>query len=331
VIDALGLQFKYFESLDGGALDGLGLEYGYDRSLSEVTLRPESEAPLGLDFALELRGNVAFDASQNPADFLQSGLRFDVFQHRGLLREVAGDRLEWTEEDGQVLQALVLELAALDDDALDDNPKWVAFRDKLRDFLVGELGTEVFWFAAGNVSFESDQKFDERQLAYGASGGVSIRSYDRESGWWKLNLFDWPGRGIRKLLGGKPVAWVEASLWPSIQLGFEAIDPTEDQARFAADPTQKDVYPRIRGEIVHKTFLADLLGQETWLSLGYRYFQEVGASRSIRQADLDDSHWFAAALELENGITLTYATGKLPFDATKDDVFQIGFKLHFPR
>ena len=124
--------------------------------------------------------------------------------------------------------------------------------------------------------------------------------------------------------------WVESSIWPSVQLGFEGIDPKEDSARFAVDPTEKGVYPRLRGEIVHKTFLADLLGQDTWLSVGYRYFQEIGASKLIRQADLDDYHWFAAAIELENGITMTYSTGKLPFDATKEDVFQVGFRLQFP-
>ena len=46
VIDALGLQFKYFDTLDRGALDGLGFEYGYDRALTNVTLRPTCVAAM---------------------------------------------------------------------------------------------------------------------------------------------------------------------------------------------------------------------------------------------------------------------------------------------
>ena len=76
-----------------------------------------------------------------------------------------------------------------------------------------------------------------------------------------------------------------------------------------------------------ETRVARLNGKDLWFVANYRHYSEVSPSAVIRSAQLDRFEYVALGLEFENGLGVTYSTGKLPLDRAADRVFDIGYRL----
>ncbi len=187
---------------------------------------------------------------------------------------------------------------------------------------------QVLWDAAGNFSLESDQSFAKKQLAYGFQLGVLPRAWNPDSPWAKWNILDFPFAAIRYITQTDEDWTPSGQALPSLIAGVDLVNPINDPARFAVDPS-KDAYPRFRAEVAFKTLVGRWDKNDLWLSLSYRRFQEIGPSAVIRNARLDQTDYFAATLELPHGFNVTYSVGRLPFDQNSERVLSLGWKLNF--
>ena len=111
-------------------------------------------------------------------------------------------------------------------------------------------------------------------------------------------------------------------------VGLEQIDPAKNTDRLAVDPAGS-TYGRWRGELTMKTKVARVGANDVWAFGSYRLFREISPSPAIRSAGLDRSEYWAVGLEMENGLGVTYAKGKMPFDRQSEQVFDIGYKFNF--
>lgn len=62
--------------------------------------------------------------------------------------------------------------------------------------------------------------------------------------------------------------------------------------------------------------------------INYRYFREVSADAAIEAAGLDRYKYAAYKLSFANNLFVAYATGKLPFDRTSDQIVRVGFSYN---
>jgi len=113
------------------------------------------------------------------------------------------------------------------------------------------------------------------------------------------------------------------SSFPTLLLGIKRINPDNDQARLSLADSSN--YTRINGEIVFRTPISS----SSYFEANIRYYKELSPSAAIKNAKLDEHIYFTAALTKSDGMFVSYTTGKLPFDAKNDQIYQLGFKYNF--
>jgi hypothetical protein len=330
-IKDFNINFKVFDADAANGNAALGFNYSFERSILGRTINPQSDDPLGLSFAVNAKGNVAFDKTKNPDDFLETGAKFHLFQSIGgwepALRQQLitktkpnGEKVEITEA-----QELIIGLdLSLTEDKRKTDPAW----QKFFQFVDQRSRLQFLWDAAGNFSLESNQSFSKKQLAYGFQLGVLVRAWNPDSPWAKWNVLDFPFAAIRYFSRADDEWTPSGQALPSIIAGLDLVDPINDSARFTADPNRGS-YPRFRAEIAFKTRVARWKENDLWLSLSYRHFQELSPSAAVRNANLERTDYFAATLDLVYGFNVTYSSGRLPLDRESDRVFGLGWRLNF--
>jgi hypothetical protein len=331
IIKDLNINFKVFDADTTGGDAGLGFSYAFDRALAGRTINPAAENPLGISFALHAKGNVAFDHKDNPDDFLESGGKIHLFQSIGgwepmvnqeLVPQVGADgKTNWITTTQVLINKLDL---SMNEAQRATDPMWQEFFR----FIDQNSKMQVLWDFAGNFALESNQSFSEKQYAYGAQAGLLLRAWNPTSPWARWNILDFPFAAIRFLTRADENWSPSGQALPSFVAGVDLISPTQDTARFTADPDE-GTYPRFRGEVALKSRLTRWKENDIWVSMSYRRFQEIGPSDAIRAANLDATDYFAAQIDLVYGLNLSYSTGRLPFDHESDRVLAVGWKLNF--
>lgn len=320
VLSNLNIRFKAFET-KGTTGTALGLQYDYERPLVTHEFDPSVGFPLSLTFSLHAKGDVAFDQTKNPNDFLDTGGSFNFFGSKGGFEPVV-DKATWR----KAMDDLSDRAAAFRGTPaeLDRDPAWLAVTGKLDQ----QLSTQYFWRAVGNFSLESNQSFTSRQTTYGLHASGVIRAWNDQSAWAQFNVFDWPFACLRYLTGADPALRPSGRAIPLVLVGIDQVDPTKDTARLAADP-DKSSFGRWRGEAAMKTKVAKIADQDLWFVADYRIYDEMSPSAKIRTAQLDRFEYFAMGFELKSGASFTYSTGKLPLDRKSDQVYDLGYKVKF--
>jgi TolA-binding protein len=320
-LKALNLHFKIFEPSAPDMEAGLGVEYDYDKAVTDAKLFGEKN-PAYLTFNLKARGNVSFDKENNPANFLQSGAQVHLWQFFGQTDEDPAD------ESGLTLSSRVFRELAQDKyrgksgNELRELPVWKDFAAHAFD----KDPNEFFYDLAGNFALESNQTFSKKQYAYGLQFQPRFRSWKPDSAWSRFNFFDWPF-ALTRMLGGEP--WQPRGRFlPGVMVGIDLIDPVGNSDRFNVDPDE-DPYARFKAEIGFRSKVLEWEGKSIWFNAGYRYFQELDASGAIRVADMDKQDYFAASLDLPWNFSITYSTGKLPFDLRNQQVWALGYRVRF--
>ncbi len=317
-LKALHIQFKTFEPTSPDKNAALGFDYSYDKSVTNLHVFGE-ENPGYLSFNIKANGNVAFDKNDNPADFLQSGVQFHLWQLFGLSVQDSGSI-----DEAKAFNKATQEFAASGKtwDELKNGPEGRKF---VTEFFAGDP-PNFFYDAVGNASFESNQSFSKKQWACGGEVHVIYRDWNPTSTVSKMNVFDWPF-ALTRMLGGDSFE-PQGRYVPGIMVGLDLIDPVTDPDRFKIDH-DKNPYPRFKAEVGFRSKVLEIENKPIWFNASYRYFQEINASSAIRAANMDVDHYFAASLDLLWNVSITYSVGKLPFDLKNQQVWALGYNLKF--
>jgi hypothetical protein len=319
ILSALNMRFKAFDTQGVAGGSALGLTYAYDKAMMGHELDRSAGYPLSLTVNLHAKGDVAFDAAKNPNDFLDTGASFNVFGSKDGFEPVA-DSAGWAARAQELIVASAKFTGTPEE--LDRSRQWLEFQRLVQQ----RLSTQYFWRVSGNLSLESNQDFTSRQSAYGLQVGGVIRAWNEESAWAQFNFLDWPFAALRYLTGADREFHPSGRAWPLVIGGIDQVNPEKNEVRLAADP-DKSTYGRGRAEVSFKTRVARLSGKDLWFVANYRGYAEFSPSTAIRAARLNRFEYIALGLEFENGLGVTYSTGKLPLDQTANRVFDVGYRL----
>ena len=310
----VNLRFKTFRvnGEDGSA--ALGFSYSYSKDIKKHLFSQDSVSSSGISFAFKADGNVAFDRRENPQDFLDSKLSFHFFHSHGGVTDIAdptiADRLNKLED----------ELTKITDpDSLRNSPVWKEFMSTVSN----RLTTQFYIDFSLRAGLESNQDFSQKQYVYGARLGFDLKAWNRNSTLANLNIFDWPFAVIRVLTGYDKNLSPLGSTIPTVLVGIDGVNPKDDSLRAMVE--DDSIYPRFSVEVSFKTPIS----KSAAFVANFRYYKELGASSAVKTANIEDFLYFTSAVTLSNGLFVSYTTGKLPFDAKNDQVYELGFQYKF--
>ena len=317
----VNFKFKAFEA-DAANEAALGFSYDYQKSLQDFALECSAKfCTQGLDLSLSAIGNVAFDSERNPNDFLETALSFAFFRSVGGVSELS-----------DAIRQRVRELQAAFISAETEEEEEAAI-GKLQDLVRPTLTDQFYWEAAGDVSLESDQKFDSKQLVYGVHALFEVKGWSDDSAFAKFNILDYPFAALRALTGyescggGGSACFVpRGTSVPTVLLGLARVSPEDDDPRAVAGDTSD--YDRMRFEASFRTPIARLGEDRLYISANYRYYKELDASAGVRSLGLDSFDYLTVVLGGSEGIYVSYTEGQLPLDVASDRVFELGYQFN---
>lgn len=188
---------------------------------------------------------------------------------------------------------------------------------------------------AGNYQFESDSDFNQKQHAYGLVGRLVAKPANPVFQY--ANPLEW-GPSLVKAIAGSigsigskkisaPKPFTEAYL-PSLNIALEQVSPEKDDARKLLDP-DLSTFARVRTDISYSSTLFKVDDAPYRISLTWRHFQEVAADAPVKDAKQDHFSYWTVALHTPKDVVVSYAQGKLPFDAVSEGMFKIGWDYNF--
>lgn len=314
------LRPKFFHAPDGASDDAmLGLEYHYQKSIANRVFDDSWKNPMGISLAFEAQGDIAVEAKKNPNNLLETSAQLHIFQGIGGIDPTYSNsdaaKAEFQRELMQNIQ-----------DKEFASGRGKAYNEMARK-LTEHMAPQLFWDLEGHATLEADQQFHDKQWAYGGKLSFAFRDWRAQStaGWF--NVFDYPFAAIRWLVE-KEEFQPSGRVFPSVVLGLDLVDGSDNGTRIAIDP-DTDAFPRGRAELAFKTRALRWQERPLYFSAAYRYFQEFSASNAIKAADLDRSEYFVMRMDLPYRFNLSYAAGKLPLDQDNDQVYAIGWALNF--
>ncbi|NNG16593.1 MAG: hypothetical protein HKM89_08940 [Gemmatimonadales bacterium] len=316
--NALGdvsLQFKTFYSEDS-AVTALGLGYSYEKDIVRTSFDASGPNYSAFNFFVEAEGNVSFNGDVNPRDFLDTELSFSLARSRGGVgrRSTAAEAAQF---------AMDVANLALEDDRATYDEAAKNLVQTIRDRLTNQFYLEV----ALSGSLESDQAFDHTQYVVDAELGLDLKAWNKNATLARLNIFDWPFAVMRYLTGVDKELSPRGSNIPTALIGIGVVDPSDNPVRESLG--ELDPYWRIMFETAFKSLVMETTETSIFFQSDFRFYKELGASSAIKDANRDDFAYFVAALAASNGLYFSYSTGKLPFDAENDQVYELGFKMNF--
>lgn len=310
----LNLRFKTFRTSGQDNSAALGFGYSYSKDIRKDLYSQSSTSSSGLSFSAGADGNVSFDRQVNPQDFLDSKISFHFFHSHGGVTDMADTSI------ANRLHELAFELASIEDqDSLDASPLWKEYLSTVS----GHMSTQFYVDLSLKAGLESDQDFRQKQYVYGLQLGFDLKAWNRNSNLANLNIFDWPFAIIRVFTGYDDELSPRGSTIPTVLVGIDQVDPKNDLLRFSID--DRSSYPRVRSEISFRTPIS----RSAHFGANFRYYRELDPSSAVKAANLDEYRYFTSALTLSNGMYVSYATGKLPFDDSDDEIYELGFQYNF--
>jgi hypothetical protein len=315
-LNDMNVEFKTFEAQDKIPAS-LGFSYKLDLKYGKYTenLANHSRGAQALNFSTT--GNVAFKKENNPIDFLESNLDYSFTKFKGGVTKVT-DESFLTE-----LNNIETELAKLDDpNGNEAKSLWQEFNKNLK------LSNQFYYGVAPKLGFESNQDFTKTQFTYGLVVSGGVKAWDDSNRLAKLNILDYPFALIRWLLGTDEKITPYGSTLPTLQLVVDFVNPVNDSLRKVALGELKP-FPRSKLEGGFKTFIARKGKENIFFVANARLYNEINPDDKIRNAKLDVFNYYVFALQSSSGLFVSYANGKLPFDAKQDEVYSIGFNYKF--
>lgn len=179
-----------------------------------------------------------------------------------------------------------------------------------------------------DASYESNQDFSQKQLAYGANLTFKFRGYSNAN-----YIFDAPFMLTRLLsnhsLSTEPnIQKTYRGVTPTLKIALEKVDPKDDDARQAV-LGNKDVFDRWHVDVGMTTPMAKVNGKEVVFNYVWRYFEEIDAKHELRSAGLDKFKYSSVGFVYDGKVYVSYSSGKLPLSNKDDKVFELGWKFNF--
>jgi hypothetical protein len=314
------LRPKFLHAPDGASDDAvLGFEYHYQKSVANRVFDETWQNPMGISLAFEAQGDIAAEASKNPNNLLETSAELHLFQGLGGIDPQYKNSAEAAAEFQRELMRNIQ-----DEDFRNQRGK--AYEEMTKK-MTAHIRPQLFWDLQGHGTLEADQQFHDKQWAYGGKLSFAFRDWKAKSraGWF--NVFDYPFAAVRWLVD-KEEFQPSGRTFPSVVLGLDLVDPSDNESRLAIDP-DSDAFTRGRIELAFKTRVLRWQNKPLYFSAAFRYFLEFGASGAIKAANLDRSDYFVARLDLPYRFNISFANGKLPLDADNDQVYAIGWALGF--
>jgi len=320
IITNLNIKFEAFDTSTNGGKQGLGLQYSYQKSITQTELISKEENPLYLSFDFNANGNVAFNKDVNPANFLDTGFKLHLFQSIGGVEPLMPPLGAAYFSNA----AFVSTNTSVNEIANRSNPKLEKFLDDVKAHIIDQF----YWDVGTSFSLEANQTLAEKQWAAGLRLALVKRAWNDDSFFAKYNLFDYPFAALRYLSGADPTWKPSGQALPSLSGGIDLVGPYGDTTRLAVDHSTAP-YPRLDGEVNFKSKVAKLMGKDVWFSASYRYYDEIDAPSSVREASLAKQEYFVATIGFASGFNFNYSNGKLPFDQKSNQVYALGYSIGF--
>ncbi|MDP2365683.1 MAG: hypothetical protein Q8M94_18190, partial [Ignavibacteria bacterium] len=262
-----------------------------------------------ISLSLRSKGNIAFEKKNNPEDFLESSISFHLFKSWG-------GTIAATPEVFMKLNELEISLAEIEDsEELINSPLLNKFISISKKYLADQYYLDFSLF--GN--YESNQDFSIKQYSYGVDLGIDCKLWKNEF----FNIFDYPIAAIRWLSGYDEELNPMGASFPTFVISLEQVNPIQFESREVLDESGN--YSRLSGEVLFKTPLSS----SSYFEADLKYYKEINPPAKIKDARLNECMYLKAAVTTVEGIFISYANGKLPFDLIDNKIYQLGFKYNF--
>lgn len=313
-LNDLNISFKTFQSKDSSTTS---LGFVYDFNFDYAKFIEKREHRISHTFGLSAKGNVAFNKDANPNNFLETKVNYSYANfYGGLVKQ--GDSAVFTKlNEVETKLAKIKDLKSAEAIAL-----WEEFGDNLR------LTNQYYYCFSPKFAFEANQDFSVTQLTPGATVDLGAKSWGKDNLLSKFNLLDYPFALLRLITGTDKSFSIYGSTLPTVQFGIDYVLPTKDTIREKLIGNL-DPYPRFRFETSFRTFISRIHKENIFFNANYRFYKELNASSQIKNANLSPINYFVTSLQSTSGLYISYATGRLPFDAKDDQIYSLGFNYKF--
>jgi hypothetical protein len=312
----LNVQFKTFQATDN-ARAALGASYDFTFSEAKYVENNNSNRT-SHSFNLSANGNIAFNKKLNPTDFLEFKTNYSYSHFIGGLLKSIDDTDIYTRLN-QIDDVLV----SMEDPNSDEaTVLWGNFENHVK------LANQYYYCISPKLSFESNQDFSKTQFVPGISIGLSAKGWDHKNTLATLNIFDYPFALVRLVTGTDKKFTHYGSTIPSVDISGDYVVPTNDTVREHI-LGNTNPFPRIKFETSFRTLVSRVSNQNIFFNANFRVYHEIKAPNEISRANIADFTYFVMALQTSSGLYVSYANGKLPFDAKSDEVYSIGFNYNF--
>jgi hypothetical protein len=313
-LDDLNLQFKTFQTEDN-SITTLGLSYDFSfdwANFKDTSINRRAQA-----LGLEAKGNIAFDKSLNPNDFLESNVNYSFSWFYGGVIRNSYSKI-YTE-----LNAIEDKLVTYEDPSSPEALKlWDEFDEKLK------RSNQYYFSVEPKFGFESNQSFSKTQFAPGLKLNLGAKAWSNSSPLSKLNFFDYPFALIRVITKADKKFTPYGATIPTVQFGLDYVVPQNDTIRETL-VGNLDPFLRTKLEVSFRTYVSKIKDQRIFFNANFRFYQELSAIEVVENANLANNTYFVMALQSSSGFYVSYANGSLPFDAKDDEVYSIGFNYKF--
>lgn len=313
-LNDLNVEFKTFQSADSSS-SSLGFSYDFDFDYAKFKKRDNSR--ISNSFGLTAKGNIAFKKEMNPNDFLETNINYSYSKFIGGVINKSNE--EYFEKLNTIEDSLVNF----------ENPNSAeAMRlwNKFGNYLT--FSNQYYYSISPKIGFESNQDFSQTQFVPGVTLNLGVKAWNKENTLSKLNILDYPFAILRVITKTDNTFTRYGSTIPVLQLGFDYIIPQNDTIREQLIDN-KDPFPRMKIESSFRTLVSRIGKENIFFNANIRYYHEINAPSGIKNENLDEHFYFVMALQSSKGFFVSYADGKLPFDARNDEVYSIGFNYKF--
>lgn len=309
-MNGLNVEFKTFQNQDSSQSS---LGFSYDLNVERAKITTHGSYRKGQSISIASSGNLAFNKSVNPYNFLYTTISLNTFHTGG------GVVIEASNTDLAHYANMRRQLASYENvEEILKSAEWKELNEKfvLKNSWIIKYDV--------NAGLESNQDFSMYQNTFGLRLGLGLKSWNANSMAAKWNVIDYPFEIIRELTGYDGNIHRGITI-PSLMLGLDYVNPVHDMERESIVGSLKP-YPRVSFEIGFRTVLTEVYNQTLYVNSSFKYFKEIGASALIERHNYSDFSYFTASLTTSSGLFVSYAFGKLPFDRQNDAVYEIGFR-----
>lgn len=310
----LDIQFKTFDTKDN---PNTSLGFTYDFNFDYAKFKEHDKNRISNSFGISAKGNVAFKKEFNPTDFLETKIHYNYSHFIGGVITKNNDSI-FSE-----LNKIEDKLVSIKDMQSEEARKlWDEFGKKL------ELSNQYYYSLSPKFALESNQDFSKTQIVPGLAFDFGAKAWNNNKTLAKLNFFDYPFALIRRIIGTDEEFTTYGATIPTAQLSIDYVVPTNDSIRKSIIGTEKP-FPRFKFETSFRTFITRVKKENIFFNANYRYYHEINAPDEITKAKLGSNSYFVMALRSTSGFYVSYANGKLPFDAKNDEIYSLGFNYKF--